>query len=236
MSYKPSTESLPMVKVSSDPVFVSEYTGRWIFLESLQIEAPAFWSELRVLQQRGDPGEIVRWMTHTGVADQWFIDTLWETVRFWHDHPESPRARLEPGHRWFRYPLLEDGQVQIPPFAPMYKVPALGTESFLCFPDGSTGTLESPDEFASRIRAEFELQLQEYVRYLRSITGEDRTELRQHAQWTALAFTGLSYVRIADRFKHLSQSLAPDSVVKVAVRRFSERIGLTLPTRRRRRT
>jgi hypothetical protein len=235
MPYKPS-ENLPMLKVSSDPVFVSEYTGRWAFLEALQLEGKKFWAELRDLEQQGDPGEIVKWMTRTGVTDEWLIEIIWETVRFWHDHPESPRARLEIGHHWFCYPLLEGARVQIPVFAPMFRMPILGTESMLSWPDGATGTIETSDHFASRMRSEFESQLQEYLRYYRSITGEDRTGLRQHAQWTALVFTGLSYMRIANRFTHLRTSNQPDATVKVAVRNFSEWIGLTLPRRRRRRT
>ena len=216
-----------MVKAGPEPLFVQEYTGRWFFLEALQIEDREFWSELQDLRKQSEDTVIVNWMTRTGVIDAWFIEIIWDTVHLWSDHPSSASAQLAPGCRWFRYSLLEDGQVRFPIFAPQFSPPS---------PDGSSGNMESPDQFASRTRSEFESQLKEYVRYLRSVTGEDHTELRKHAQWAAMAFAGLSYVHIADQFKHLRTSLQPDMTVKMAVRRFSERIGLTLPGRRRRLT
>jgi hypothetical protein len=219
MPYKPS-ENLPMLKVSSDPVFVSEYTGRWAFLEALQLEGKKFWADLRDLQQQGDPGEIVKWMTRAGVTDEWFVGVIWETIGFWHAHPESPRSRLEPGERWFRYPLVEDASCQIPIFDPRFSKAA--------FCDSA-----DREEVIVRLCSEFESQLRQYFGYLDSITGEDHPELRQHAQWTALAFTGLSYTRIAYQFKYLGTSDQPDAIVKMAVRRFSTGIGLTLPRRRR---
>jgi hypothetical protein len=224
MSYKPGANDLPMMKLGPEPLFLQEYTGRWFFLEALQIAHPKFWSDLRDLH--GEPREIETWRTRSSVVDEWFIDVIWETAKFWSDNPTSPRTQLAPGCRWFRYPILEDARVQIPLFAP--RVPVI--------PDTSTGTMESPDDFESRARAEFESQLKEYVRYLRSVTGEDHTELRQHAQWTAMAFAGASYVNIASQFRHLHTSMQPDMTVKMAIRRFSDRIGLTLPRRRRSRT
>lgn len=217
-----------MAKITPGPLFVSEYVGQLAFLNALQIEAPVFWTELRDLQQRADPDKIVRWMTHTGVVDPWFIEVVWDTVELWSKQPANPRSQLAPNCCWFHYSFVFDEKtLQIPFFNPQFEKP-------LPLPDISPGLPESTDKFASRIRSEFEGQLQEYVRYLRSIYGEDHTELRQHAQWVALAFTGLSYVRIANKFRGLNQSLQPDTTVKMAVRRFSERIGLTLPGKRRR--
>ena len=114
-------------------------------------------------------------------------------------------------------------QVQIPLFSPTFRDPCLR---------GATGIIEKPEVFEARIRAEFEDQLGEYLRYLKSIMGEDHTELLKHSQWTALAFTGMSFVKIAGKWKHLATSLAPDDVVNVSVKRFAARIGLTLPRRR----
>jgi len=234
MSYKPS-ENIPMAVQGLEiegtgiaivpPVILSEHTGRWFFLQALQLEDPAFWSELRDLQRGRDETGIVRWMTRVGVIDPWFIEVIWDTVKLWIDNPAGRRTQLTPGYCWFSYRPVEDGQ--IPKFRPKLTVDE---------PDNSTGRIESPDAFAVRARSEFESQLQEYVRYLRSLMGEDHISLREHAQWTALAFKGLSYGRIAAQFKHLTvrEDRDADMTVKMAVHRFSKRIELTLPRSRRR--
>jgi hypothetical protein len=215
-----------MVTHSLDPLLLAEHVARWAFMEALQFETQV-WADLRHLQLQGDRAAIARWMSRVGIVDDWFIEIIWETVGHWCSNPNSPAATLEIGSRWFRYPMLDKGECQIPLFSPTFDRPIFLTDS---------GKLETPDDFAKRIRGEFETQLSEYVRYLKSVTGEDHALLRQHAQWTALAFVGLSYTRISGRFTHLRMSYKPDATVKMAVRRFSERIGLTLPRRRHRRS
>ena len=208
-------------------------------MEALQLEYPQFWRDLESLQQQGDAAEIVKWMTRVGVVDEWFVDVVWETIRFWLGRADArpsaqsasdqsiPRVLLQRGFRgWFRYPALQDAQVEFPHFVPRFTQP---------FPVGPTGNMEAVEEFASRVRSEFEVQLKQYLNYLRSVTGEDHTELRQHAQWTALAFVRTPYVLIANQFKSLALSEQPDAVIKMAVYRFSRRIGLTLPGKRRQR-
>ena len=221
MSYKPGAGNLPMAAVDpTAPIMLSEYTGRWAFLSALQLEAPSFWRELHRLREDADG--VAAWMARSGVVDEWLIEVIWCTVMNWQQRQTSQLAP-EPGKRWWRYPLLDEGQVQIPLFAPTFTDPCLR---------GATGTIEALEAFETRIRAAFDLQLGEYLRYLRSIVGEDHKELRKHSQWAASAFVGVSYTKIAGRWCHLAQSYAPDAVVKVAVKRFADRIGLTLPRRR----
>jgi hypothetical protein len=161
-------------------------------------------------------------MARTGVVDEWLIEVVWSTVMRWKQQ-RTIRLVPEPGKRWWRYPLLDEGYVQIQLFSPTFRDPC---------PRGATGTIETSAAFEARIRAQFDSQLGEYLRYIKSIVGEDHTELRKHSEWTALSFVGVSYVKIAGKWRHLAQSEAPDAVVKVAVKRFAERIGLTLPRRR----
>jgi hypothetical protein len=221
MSYEPSSGVLPMVTV--DPtaaIILPEYIGRWAFLSALQTEAPAFWLELHRLREDADG--VAAWMARSGVVDEWLTEVIWSTVMNWKQRQTSHLAP-GPGKRWWRYPLLDEGQVRIPLFSPRFTDPCLR---------GATGTIEAPEVFEARIRAEFDTQLAEYMRYLRSIAGEDHTEMKKHSMWTASAFTGVSYTKIAGKWHHLDQSYEPDAAVKMAVRRFCDRIGLTLPRRR----
>jgi hypothetical protein len=69
MSYNPSTNYIPMVKIGPEPLFLQEYTGRWAFLEALQIAHPKFWSDLRDLQ--GEPSEIEKWISAPTYGDHY---------------------------------------------------------------------------------------------------------------------------------------------------------------------
>ncbi|HUA60629.1 MAG TPA: hypothetical protein VML19_17830 [Verrucomicrobiae bacterium] len=217
--YKPRAGLLPMATVGpSTPIMLPEYVGRWAFLRALQTQAPGFWLELYAL--RDDMCAVESWLARNAVVDEWLIGVCCATVEDWNG---QQTAQLVPGTRWWRYPLLDQGHVQIPLFAPRFIDPC---------PSGETGTIEKPAAFEERMRAQFEAQLMEYVRYLRAIVGEDHTQLAKHAAWAALAFTGLSYTKIAGKWRHLRQSGAPDAVIRVSTRRFASRIGLTLPARR----
>jgi hypothetical protein len=219
MSYKPGAGNLPMAVVDpTAPIMLPEYVGRWAFLQALQLEAPGFWRELRRLE--GDPEKIVLWMTHNHVVDEWLVEVVWSTVAHW---SRGPAGALISGERWWRYPLLDDGQTQVPLFRPAFRNP---------HPMDVAGKLEKPEAFELRMRTQFDKQIGEYRSYLQSIIGEDHTEMRKHSQWTALAFVGSSWVKIASMWHHLDQSYEPDATVKMAVRRFCARIGLTLPRRR----
>jgi hypothetical protein len=203
---------------------VQEYTGRFMFMEALQLEHKKFFSDLREVMAK--PDEIVRWMTRVGVVDEWLIEIVWDTLWFWARNPDSPRLRLEPGHRWFRYALLEDERVQIPMFDPLFSLDPVRS---------STGQPEDREQLIARVCSQFESQLRQFLRYMDSITGDDCPGLKRHAQWTAMAFAGMSYVRIAGQFTNVGvKAYSPDDVVKMAVRRFSKRIGLTLPGRQAR--
>jgi hypothetical protein len=228
MPYKP-TADFPVVTFGSDPIFIDEHTVRWYFLEALQRESPKFWLDLREVQKRGNPNELVKWIADAGVVDPWFLDVLFDTVKFWCEvGPTVQLEELEPDRLWFRYSPLEMGNSKgkIPWFAPNFR-PAC--------PSVISGGMESPEQFKLRIRCEFEEQLQEYGRYLSSISGEDCPKLKQHAEWTAMAFMGLRSPQIATEFDPYSQADQPDATVRKAVGTFSKRIGLTLPRNHSRR-
>lgn len=112
MSYKPSSEVLPMVAVDpTAPIMLGEYAGRWAFLSALQQEAPAFWTELHRL--RDDADAVASWMARRGVVDEWLVEICWSTVRHWKQE-ETKQLTPEPGRRMWRYPLLDEGRARMP--------------------------------------------------------------------------------------------------------------------------
>ena len=220
MPYKPP-ENPPMVLVGTDPIILPEYVARWVFLDALQMECPQFWDGLYALRD-GRASDVTRWLSRWGVTDEWLIEIAWDTIWYW-----ARRGAQAASTPRFHYELLEGCHVQWPLFDPRLTLP---------FPLVKDGRVETPQECAARIKAQFDEQLRQYTSYLQAVCGDDHTEMRQHAQWTAMVFAGQSYTRVAASFRHLKLCDQPDATVKMAVHRFSRRIGLTVARRRRRKS
>jgi hypothetical protein len=97
--------------------------------------------------------------------------------------------------------------------------------------------VESVAEFKIRVLRTCEEQLREYEKdFHRALTFDRDPETAKHAAWTAARFCGAGYMHIAERWPGLLRGLSkdpeqPDKTVNMAVRRFAERIGLTLAKR-----
>lgn len=97
---------------------------------------------------------------------------------------------------------------------------------------------ESLEEFETRATRAFNDQLRAYISdFHRQLTFERDLETMKHAIWTAARFCGAGYMHIAETWPGLIRGISkdpeqPDKTVNVAVRRFAERIGLTLAKRR----
>jgi hypothetical protein len=127
--------------------------------------------------------------------------------------------------RWFYYSPIDRNKPQLPIFRPALINPGPWlTEN---------GDAESRAQFEQRILEQIKSQLTIYCDQVWRILGSDHPELRKHAAWTALAFSGLSFTKIARLARGFSQTVQPDVAVQVSVKRFAGRIDLRLPSRRR---
>lgn len=97
------------------------------------------------------------------------------------------------------------------------------------------GWAEPLEAFEKRMEDQLRSQLKAHIRMLRlSVYGEAANKTAfEHAQWTALAFAGISYADIARSDLANAPHLDPESTVRKAVTRFAERISLTLLIKRR---
>jgi hypothetical protein len=215
-----------MGRYSISPIARPEIFSRLNFLEALQIHRPQFWRDLRETSKEESQEAIAAWMMRSGVTDDWFITVIWDTCRAWRAAPASPAAQLQTARPWFWYAVVNDAAerdtFQIPPFSPQFLVPEVRPA-----PVTEDGKPESLVIFEQRMRKFFEAQLADYIKYHKSLLSGRRDEHAKHAAWTALAFTGESWIDIAATWAGLRNSDRPDKVVAVAVRRFAERIGLT---------
>ena len=238
--------------LTSEPPVGQDILGRYMFLEARRYDVPKFWYVIHQFWEAKEPAQLERWMTRNGVVDEWFKGAIWDTLEFWCRNPDSPSTRLEEGYRWFCYREVDQPQFSVPLFSPVFSHPFLKkTAEPAESPEADRfgmvmstpmaewpahrSKLEMVDEFEARVKAEFAAQLREYTGYLRRITATDQPEQQKHAEWTAFAFCGISYMRIASTWPGLrySRGEQPDKTVAVAVKRFAERIGLTMPKRRK---
>jgi hypothetical protein len=173
------------------PMAEPEIYERWNFLEALQIERPGFWRDLRQVETQGSKESVVSWMIRSGVTDPWFIDVIWDTVGHWSTFPESPLSRLESDRNWFWYDVVQGavtdpGRFQIPPLQPWFvdrDFPEIHPNPYT-----PAGKPEPLDEFQRRVKRVFDAQLSTYIKYVKSLSAQDRQYLREHAIWTARAF------------------------------------------------
>jgi hypothetical protein len=216
---------------------------RYLFLCALQADAPAFWHGLKKSTDYGTSVE--HWAKHAGVVDHWLVQVLQATVRRWQEHPEHLGCQLIEGYEWFAYPK----ESPVVPFAPQFTDPYPHFSGTPLDPDLNTAQsiaerqairatqrIETPKEFAQRMRQQFNTALTEYKKYHRSLKLGVRKQRREHAEWTALAAFGqkadgspISVVEIAERWPSLKDSEDSYATVYRAVRRFASDIGLTLP-------
>jgi hypothetical protein len=98
-----------------------------------------------------------------------------------------------------------------------------------------SGQRESIEEFKARVLRDCEEQLREYEKdFHRKLTFEREPEMAKHAMWTVARFCGVGCVEIADATPGMrwGRAMYPQKTVSMGVRRFAERIGLTLTKER----
>jgi len=236
-----------------DDFMGSEILGRFEFLAALRRRLPPFWIAIHEFWRAKDVDGLKRWMKTNGIVDPWFEAVVWDTLGYWTQNPDSPSTRLAEGYRWFYYGELARGDLKVRLFCPTFNHPTLKctiSEPFATMammmnasPEEHAAvidllTVESVDDFEARMRNEFETQLRDYTGWLRLVLGENLSSLQTHAEWTAFAFCGLSYTKIGENWPGLARAKGcyqPDKTVSMAVARFVQRIGLTIPKRRKQR-
>jgi hypothetical protein len=196
---------------SANPYVVPEYAQRSAFVFGLRGRNPRFWRTLNEVWREG--GDLHKWMRETGVVDQWLIDFVTATIDLWNRDPDGPNACLQIGSCWFGFPALTGSEVS--DFQPVFDRPfpistapddlreqlsgaSFGRFSAISRESQHDGWAETLEGLRKRMTDQFESQLTDYVRSIRSAYGYQATAWTfQHAGWTALAFGGLSYAEIA---------------------------------------
>jgi len=234
-----------------------EYAQRSLFVFALRRRNQRFWRSLNQLWRQGGILErdalggspLDDWLEEIGVIDDWLIDFVKATIDLWNSDPDGPNAALHPDYGWFGIPYLEGSEV--PDFQPVFDRPypisttphdlrerlsgASSSElSAILAESRRDEWAETPEEFDKRMRDQFDTQLTEYKKSIRSPYGYNGTPyILQHADWTALAFGGLPYAEIARWDLAKSPHSTPANTVRMAVDRFATDINLTLPRRRK---
>lgn len=223
-------------------------TARVAFVQALRIRWPKLWRGLHSeVFSSSAPPDLFEWASRQGlgIKDDWLIEAFSQTLSYWTMIPESPDARLEPGHRWFFY----QPEIDVPDFRPVldrpypvYSAPddvvrrlQLATTQDESKKLREEVEIESLDDFERRLKKQFNHQLKQYKRRIRkAFVYDDRWQLGAHASWTALALAGFTLVEIAcakEFDRNLNGTGTPWSTVGKAVSRFARYIGLTLPHR-----
>jgi len=231
--------------------------ARLLFLLALRVEIPHFWATLSQTWQAGTPEALLWWSGKWSVVDEWLLEVVRDTLEYWTSDPNSPDARLDTGYKWFLYraPYMQEQrpfQFVLQDPRPLQRGPiSSGLDPRLAqvLPVGKRMTeaqrelqavldaseCEPIEDFKSRARNTFERQLREYgEQFERRLSFDREPESMKHSIWTAHRFVGAGYMQIAEKWPGLNRGISkdpeqPDKTVNVAVKRFAERIGLTLP-------
>lgn len=228
----------------------TDFAGRTMFLMVLRQRWPSFWKSLNNVWRSRDYKSIQPWLISHSVRDEWLVDVIEQTLNAWERDPDGPNARLEPENLWFFY--FED-ESEAYDFVPRFTDPSprYGAKGGQCYtgknvavalhqvdpkklePIRSEIRVETLKEFELRMKREFNEQLRDYIRQLKADDYIDqRSELLKHAEWTVLVMSGMSPVKIAQNwlgFRNDTNIEFPEKTVRLAVKRFAESIGLTLP-------
>lgn len=203
--------------------------GRYRFLEGLQRLVPFFWESLAADVWLTTESALPSWLAQKHVVDDWFIHIVRRTLTYWAAYPDSPAARLLPGHVWFDF--TEPLDWESARFAPMIELahPILVREPSLHW--------ESREEFAGRMRRDFESQLKLYMQsdYLGdAFEEESRTRMRD-VEWTVARFCKVPVRTIVDTWFEVGgpglseRNEDPEQAVRTATGRFAREIDLTFP-------
>jgi hypothetical protein len=173
-------------------------TGRYEYLMALQSRWPEFWRSLEtevlnrvdesVFDKEAWNAEFNRWASRWGVRDEWLLEAAWQTLCLWSKEHLRNRDPLRP---WFFYgpeidvPLfqlaLEEAQPRVvPPAGVSFRI----ASAFRV----QTGLAETIQQFAARMRRQFEQQLTDYCRSYEALFTpyKRKPSLAEHADWTAL--------------------------------------------------
>lgn len=237
---------------TEDSCPIDPFAKRVEFVLALRRSYPAFWPSLNQVW-REDLDRLGDWLRQRNVVDQWLIDIVHQTIKAWTRDPSGPNATLQPDHPWYclfssaepqalinskvpdSEPVLDD------PY-PLWKGPdtgliadAISKASGSELPEllqsfRNDEWIEPIDDFQKRMTNQFREQLTEYCKQVRSAYGfKWNPQTESHAEWTAVAFAGVSYARISEYYLAGAPHQDPASTVRKAVIRFADEIGLTLP-------
>jgi len=216
---------------------------RAAFVMGLQRRVPGFWRDLNEIWRDGGD-RMAEWMRDWRIVDQWLIDFVTVTIELWNRNPDRRTASSDLDYATFGAPPLV--RSEIPDFAAVLDRPYLLVTSagdFRRWESSEAKTeraeltaqfmAETLDGFRERMRSQFETQLSQYIKLYHSPNDYQTTKLmRSHADWTALAFSGLTHAEIAEWDLANTPHEAPAKAVRMAVKLFAKEIDLTLPTGR----
>jgi hypothetical protein len=151
------------------------------------------------------------WILSFNIRDPWLIDAAIATIRAWAFGDRRPG--------WH----CDTPQLEVLPFAPRFG-------AWLPVAIDKSGAL-SREQFRKETTDSFNRQLKSYLEGVELKWGVGKDHLEEHAKWTALRFAGLSFAEIADRCRLSHRSRDRVGTVEKAVRRFAQRIGLTISNR-----
>lgn len=250
-------------RTQNDRLKCPDLPARYLFVVALRARCPYLFRSLNELWKKGSildrdaPGvsPLDKWFEQMEIVDGWLIDYVVATIQLWEGDPDGGNAKLDPDFRWFAVPedAIRDDE-ELPPFLlipvdryPRYGGPPglsrLGSElQKLSIDDlegllemiGDAGWFESLEQYQKRVTDEARQCILAHVQRLRiRMYGRDNAESFKHAQWAALAFSGMAYAEIALHELAGTSNRDPESTVRKAVVRFAKSVDLTLPIRRR---
>jgi hypothetical protein len=193
--------------------------GRNKLIEVTEKLWPELWHGLRAWINQGATEPLRDWAARQGrgIKDDWFVEVLDNTARFWRSDPQSDAAQLKPGSRWSRVPPATIG--------PMFVIPRFSRP----YPD----FMETPAGFKKRMRAQFNYELDLYTESRRkSHAFNTNPKYETHLKWTCLALKGLSAIEIASSPSDSNKEYRDlEQAVSRAIKLTARRIGLVLSLR-----
>jgi len=228
------------------------HAERICFLNALQ--AIGWWDALRAMTLEHEEASAAlkqanRFMEGYGIVETWLKESVRATIQNWFDKPASPAAawdtaeqQCDPTQQCFVYPFSQDAG----PFKPVLfesspkitdigvpweQVPGMSFAERQKLPllPGELG-IESKKDFEQRMLDQFSEQLKAYSQsWYRSLGFEIDVDTEEAALWTAMRLCGKPASALAHEWLKNSKSQDAEAMIRTRVRRFCERIELTIP-------
>jgi hypothetical protein len=196
---------------------------RWWFLLHLNWHARSFWRTLHDdVFLKPDGQSLDTWIQKMQIVDPWLIEAVGDTLLFWRACPEALELQHEPGAIWI---FWRGALVVEKPFTPTFAD---------AVPHIENGQLESPAEFAERMRSQFEEQQKVYRKEYESgyYTAQhyfgQHPGVKDHMLWLVCRFAGVPIDLVLDRWPAANRYDDPEAAIQKAVNRLARKMGLTL--------